>query len=577
MADIYTPDLITNEDMITMLTDPINHSFTDASLEYFNATVLPKFESFREKSEANHVIDPTLYDTVHTIGDIHSDFRKFLQIISDLNLITLPAGVDLYSDTIYDPRIICDTVWNVERTLLVLVGDLIDGSRGLVPDRASGTMVFGKVVNDRNGSFEFLLHCFLYNMRMKAKNMNSELGFTLGNHEMFSVYRETTELYAIGAAVKYKNLFDKYLYTYVHPTTWTFLNIPIDPTYITDPIKSVDLAGIDIIKQQRTRRKELLDPFYKNSPYIMLFLENDAVKEAAFIHGGFHDLTLPYIPDTNYSTSDYLQRPGVIQIQESLTLSRDITNTFTNPQTSIWQMLNKRDYMEKSGFGTELCDKTRDSNFTYKKIIVGHCPTGMSAFNALYGSPEREAECGARGTTGCVLSACTNPKIIFTDTGLSQAFSMTSNQNKQIEVLTLTKNPNYNQPGNNLFIGGRRRKTRKGRSIQSYGMNLNNNTATVMKQYNTKTKIDQNSKLVSNSRLTTMTNSPSEYYNVSIITVPKGIRPVHIQSLEDTTPIDYETLKRTNQTTSTLSSTSPRSRSSRSKSRKTRKLRRRRN
>jgi hypothetical protein len=397
---------ITKHDMNAILLP--DHVFTYNAYTYFTSSVVPKFEQFRTLVPANHSVDPTLYDIVFAIGDIHADFRKLLQILSNLKIITLPNGLDPYTDDIYNVDIISNTTWNKHRTLVVLVGDLVDGSRGLDPRTRSQK----DGVDDPKGSFEFLLHCFLYNIRLSAKQHESEVMFTMGNHDLRSVFIRNGSDITI-------------LYDYVHPTTWMFLDV--------QTFSKVD---------QRMKRRLVLQEFYKNCPYGILLLENDTIQEAAFVHGGFH------APDGTSLVTNLLT------LQQDLNIDLDI-ETFTKElYKDPNNVLETRYYSESTN--PNLCSSL--NTFPYKKIIVGHCPTGNSksgsTFDKIYTTmhstnPERYTKC--KTGTGCVLLHCKNPQIAFTDVALSAAFLSSGNKNRGVEVLVLLKNTSYQNGSNDTY------------------------------------------------------------------------------------------------------------------------------
>jgi len=397
---------ITKEDMTALLL-PEYKLKTDTLTGYFANSVIPKFKQFRILVPANHKIDPTLYDIVIAIGDIHADFRKFLQILEELDLITLPSGLDPYTNAIYNLDIICNTKWNKVRTLVILVGDLVDGSRG-----GPGG------VDDPKGAFEFLLHCFLYNIRLSAKQQDSDVVFTMGNHDLRSVF---------STIQPHNDIFS--LYNYVHPTTWEFLDVQNTIQYTKD--------------QQRLKRRAVLEEFYKNSPYGMILLENETMKEAALVHGGFHMVSKSYklSPDPIDSMGE------ILPLQQKLNNDLDIVAFTRDLYKNMDNVTETRYYSESTD--PELCSKL--TNFPYKKIVVGHCQTMSykpgSTFDRVYNdllmnNPDRHTKC-TRGN-GCVLLVCKNPQIAFTDVGISQAFFRGKDNSKRaVEVLVLVKNNSY--------------------------------------------------------------------------------------------------------------------------------------
>ncbi|MCX7257447.1 MAG: metallophosphoesterase, partial [Polaromonas sp.] len=190
-----------------------------------------------------HTIDiaKAKYEKVYITSDIHADVRKFLQMLAKEMLITVPESFDFYStdaatDPIYTFTVIDTIHWNPanKNTLLVIVGDLVDGKRGRVS------------VNDTTGRFELLLHILLFNLRIEATQVMSEILFTIGNHDYHSV-------------LKNNGLFD-----YIHMSANIFFG---------------DL------------RQAALTPFYELSPYLAIQLKNGERVEILCIHAGLHDGT----------------------------------------------------------------------------------------------------------------------------------------------------------------------------------------------------------------------------------------------------------------------------------------------
>ena len=115
------------------------------------------------------------------------------------------------------------------------------------------------MTGDDLGSYELLLHCLLFNLRMQARRLASEVQFTIGNHDAGTVtgYKEK------GSRIS--------AWQYVEQKHWTFApscrSVGIAKTYRGDPM---------------FWRRDMLLPFYACSPYIML-----TFGKVAFVHGGF--------------------------------------------------------------------------------------------------------------------------------------------------------------------------------------------------------------------------------------------------------------------------------------------------
>jgi hypothetical protein len=186
---------------------------------------------------SNHVINASEYDRAFFTSDIHSDLRKFVQMLKNNRLI----GTSLLAydeDAMYNPALIADSEWTGgPRTILVIIGDLVDGKRI-------------KSVQDSRGSFEFLLFALLYNLRRKANRAGSEVLFTIGNHEYDSIIRVKTR-----PSDYYKD-------------------------YVTDEAKR-------FFNDDNMIRSGALLPFLKTSPYYLLSFVTSKI-EVICVHGGLY-------------------------------------------------------------------------------------------------------------------------------------------------------------------------------------------------------------------------------------------------------------------------------------------------
>ena len=108
-------------------------------------------------------INTDSYDRIYINSDIRSDYRNFISCLQKLNLIKIPTGLNIYSY-----QLITDTEWLPHNTLYVIIGDLVNGRQ------QQG------FVSDQIGSFDILLHMFIYNLRLKALEKNSDILFTIG-------------------------------------------------------------------------------------------------------------------------------------------------------------------------------------------------------------------------------------------------------------------------------------------------------------------------------------------------------------------------------------------------------------
>jgi hypothetical protein len=115
---------------------------------------------------------------------------------------------------IYNPKFINNAEWiGGERTLFLILGDLVDGKRN------------SNQVNDIVGAFELLIHCLIHNLRISARSKGSEVLFTIGNHDLDTVLNHPD----LGNPEKFKPNFKLSLYkSYVHESSKNFFG---QPTY----------------------------------------------------------------------------------------------------------------------------------------------------------------------------------------------------------------------------------------------------------------------------------------------------------------------------------------------------------
>ena len=341
------------------------------------------------------------YDRVFFTSDIHSDLRKFIQMLIANQLITSPI-LPYTGDAIYGPELIADTEWiGGTRTCLVIVGDLVDGRRIF---NRTGTK--SNSVNDTKGSFEFLLLALLYNLRRKANRVGSELLFTIGNHEFGSILNETI------------------LYTH----------------YVTDKSKQFFNGSWAI-------RNAALSPFLNTSPYYMIvFVSPNHKVEVQCIHGGFHSE-----PEGTSLFGD------LHEIQDQIDSGRDLADITAEVEDAI----NTRVYTNES---TGFCETLKTSPTTamhseFLLTIVGHCITGSSPrSNELINTQDLYQGCdghtvvppdGSPREVGCVVMDCNYddgaPSLVYVDIALSQAFrhptiipSYNHNKFRNVQMLLLT-------------------------------------------------------------------------------------------------------------------------------------------
>jgi hypothetical protein len=358
----------------------------------------------------SHNIDLSKYKTVYITSDIHADVRRFLDVLIREEIITIPKNSDNvifnpFSDHIYDTEFIDRIQFNKDKTLLLILGDLIHGYRN------------SNSVNDKYGHFELLLHVILFNLRFQARSMNSEILFTLGNHD-------------------YHHLF-----------------IPDGMDPLINYSHSINYFKNNDYKTSIKLFREALIPFYALSPYIMLNLKHNDVTEFSCIHAGFHDNTedITKAIETIQQKINKKDIKGTKGIYELTNLKGDELAILSKNYGGLWT----RSYAS---------DDTKCSDLKeMSTIVVGHCPTPVNAWRIdkiLNGEKANKTElddeskpdpslkvkvsydnCGE--SHGCVVADCYDtpdkrPKLIFVDTMMSDAFrGDNQGTNRNVEVLML--------------------------------------------------------------------------------------------------------------------------------------------
>jgi hypothetical protein len=425
---INLDDHLFSTDEISNILKPIDGYYNPENTKL----IIDKLDIVKSKIVINHRIDTRQYKDVFIISDIHADLRKFYSILQNSKMIASPFNP--YNDDILNPELISNAEWIPENTLLIIVGDLVDGCR---EDNS---------VDDPDGSFELKLHILLYNLRLQAINMNSNIIFTLGNHDCETI-NENNELE-----------------NYIHTTSYDYFNI----------------------KSNIAIRREALKPFYILSPYIFIVLSTPSHQnEIVCVHGGLH-IDLSYNEKSNNINRDILEK-----LQSQINISKnaiellndyynikkpdgsykkpnnDIGIDFINSNKAYYQSVWTRFYAEMK---EEQCD-TLNKGYVdnqYKMIVVGHCPTNIDTYknitkimnaNRRYDHCQKNID-DMNSEAGCVITRCHEspsdgdikgaPLIALVDTALSSAFRTEDihkkeekNNNRPTELLHLRYDSNY--------------------------------------------------------------------------------------------------------------------------------------
>jgi hypothetical protein len=367
---------------------------------------LKKLDKYNKDTETE--IDVKRYQTVYALSDIHADYQKFLTILFDCGIINYPteivdSSVVNYRDKIgndngiYHIDLILKCEWNLPNTLLVIVGDLLDGKR----NRGA--------VNDQRGYFEIFLLIFIFNLKHKAKKMSSDIKIIIGNHDILLLNDN-----------HYYDINEEDPITYVHyKAQYFFSNINNN--------KSVTV---------QKNRKHILLPFFVKCGLFQFHIKCNKKNVLSFVHGSFHSnggKTLPVKKWMSFITLNNISQ-----------LKKNIEYDF------VWD----RTYI-KTKKDEELNKLLGDDDTTY---IVGHCTTWLLEKNEAsieqshsnidahiqnkckYTHVNSKNKKIQKGTDGCIYPRCffpgTNtPKIILVDTGLSSAF-LEDNRKQNIQNIT---------------------------------------------------------------------------------------------------------------------------------------------
>ena len=371
-------------------------------------------------------IEKTKYKKVYMTSDTHADLRKFIQLLIGSKLVKFNHNNNDVTATVsreIEPQdkkyyaiqnwIMTNIEWvPTEPTLLVIVGDLVDGKRPGVGQ-----------VNDTIGNIELLLHIFLYNLRIKALEKGSDVRFTIGNHDYTTVIKNNAvQQYVHDFAFRYYNTQADGLkyFPIASPST-------IEVAYNNIKDQTTLLKFKNLAVSANKKRSECLKPFYYCSPYFVLSIAGEMI----CVHAGIHD------PQSGTSTKD-----------EIVELQTQITNAVKNPDfpTRFQGLLPDSNIFEKDSAKSPIwsrwyaetvpsivCNQVVNKYKDHKMIVVGHCPTdgNFNFFNTIksttYDKKDKDDGHSDRcGKGGCVIIGCEDtdkgPKLAFVDIGMGQAF-----------------------------------------------------------------------------------------------------------------------------------------------------------
>jgi len=343
-------------------------------------------------------IKKTDYADVYATSDVHADLKKLHYLLSQAGLVSGQEFVEVSS--IMNGIASGGIEWIKPKTLFVIVGDIVDGARE------------DSVIEDSIGNIEALLHAYLYNLRIKARSVGSEIRFTLGNHDWHSVILEKEDSSGLYSS-------------YVHQKAKDFFG-----TY--------------------NKRRSWLLPFYEACPYIFISVDN----EVAFVHGGMHSKT--YNGKFIANNKNELMRlqsaidgsgnfnPVLLNVNDSKYLGCDEPSRCKSEGWRTGSPLWSRFYAE--GSAADVCAQISKPENTYRFTVVGHCQTEPGNFphhDEIMARPEyKSCNCGGLVLIGCP-NVVTGPRLAFVDIGMSSCFrdgNWDSESERRAEFLHLKHN-----------------------------------------------------------------------------------------------------------------------------------------
>ena len=384
---------------------------TPQTLELLPEVIETKVERTAELFQRPYRIDHTLYTDVYITSDIHADLEKFDRLLMNSGIVYRApwnAGLGITREA----HMICNTDWVVNRSIVIIVGDVVDGRRG--NDALE--------IPDAKGDIELLLHMYLFNLRIKANSFESELRFTVGNHDFHTVIEDHTS-------------YPQFYELHVHRAAKAFF-------------------------VNREGRRACLMPFYQCCPYLVLSLS----EEIACVHGGF----VGYVGGGGFQDNTIFITAAQQRIDAAggdfyaltdaqLTAlgtasdpSQPASGYEVSPLWSRWYA-----YTPEEG----VCAHINRPENTYKLTVVGHCQTGNSLYQsccadgagghgqAILARDEYIRHNCDRG--GCVLLGCRDPdgipRLAFVDIAMSRAFNPALTLQVRAELLHLRNNDALNE------------------------------------------------------------------------------------------------------------------------------------
>jgi hypothetical protein len=345
--------------------------------------------NLRELHNDTNIVDATKFPNVICTSDIHGDYVQFIENLYHNKLILLD------NSNYYSPEFIANIKWNpeVRDTLFVICGDIVDGAR-----RINGQKVNVLVENDSN---ELWIMCLIYNLRLSARKYNSEILFTIGNHDLISMIRNEDN--------EYNN--------YISDKTIDFFN----KNNITKDGK--------INYKENELRAHYIALFYLCSPNLYILVSNNNQRNIICLHAGLLEKNREENTIVNYYESLEKEQRLLEDKFTTEDLIDALRDMYDKKDSYPVNTLFTRYYAENPQ--NEVCQKIKEGEI-FDTIVVGHCPTNFSSLHhrEIINSSSIYNDCKNNG--GCVLLGCNNfrvpnykdddPIIAFVDVTMSSAF-----------------------------------------------------------------------------------------------------------------------------------------------------------
>ena len=356
------------------------------------------------------------FGTVIVTSDVHADLRKMVQLLVDTKLVRIVGEMgNIYEDA-----------WNVEwiagDTLFVILGDLVDGKRGR------------RTVTDPRGSYELLIHVLLFNFRIRARKLGSDVLFTIGNHDMFSV------------------MLPKYV------TKWPMYTADTHLAFAPEPVNEPEPDDVAPWEQ----RAAMLELFYLCSPYLLIQLGS-----VLLMHGGLLGADSRPQGATGSCIFDATKR-AQSAIHAAMVRSSDMDMGMRGVKRALRRYMartRKRcgdNITEARGYGVHseehICaaeETTKLATGGVQLVVAGHCLTRKTPHVR-----HKECKTDEHGDSevGCVafIECDDGPVIALVDVALSECFRSrgSENESRLVEVLKLRQVGKGTQKEGDVYVKG---------------------------------------------------------------------------------------------------------------------------